>query len=91
MTETISDTRAALSSHLARFRVDGVESEPVVFGEHGRREAVLLSFATFELLCDVAEELVITDRIRERSAADSGDRTALADVACEFGIDLDEF
>jgi PHD/YefM family antitoxin component YafN of YafNO toxin-antitoxin module len=87
MVETSSDARADLSSPLARFRVD---SEPVVFGEHGRREAVLLSFATFELLCDVAEELVITDRIRERSAADSGDQTALADVACEFGVDLDE-
>jgi hypothetical protein len=33
--------------------------------------------------------LVIAERIHERDAADSGQRTSLRDVADEFGIDLD--
>ena len=60
-----------------------------MFGDHRQAEAVLLPYATFELLLDVAEDIAIAERIRERRAADNGNRTSLADVASEFGIDLD--
>jgi len=43
----------------------------------------------FQLLLDVAEDIAIAERIRERDAADTGARTSLAEAAEEFGIDLD--
>jgi hypothetical protein len=87
---TVSDTRRRLTGHVARFRSEGIDAEPVVFGDRRNPDAVLLPYATFALLLDVAEDLVIAERIRERDAADSGRRTPLTDVAAELGIDLDE-
>ena len=90
MPDTISDARANLTSHVARFRAEGLEAEPVVFGDHRQPEAVLLPYETFQLLIDVAEDVAILQRVRERLAADSGERTSLEDVAAELGIDLSE-
>jgi len=86
----ISDARAQLTTHVARFRSEGIDAEPVVFGDHRLPEAVLLPYDTFELLLDVAEDILIGERIRERRAADTGHRTSLADAAAELGIDLDD-
>jgi PHD/YefM family antitoxin component YafN of YafNO toxin-antitoxin module len=90
VTETISDARRNLTVHVARFRKEGLDAEPVIFGDHRQPEAVLLPHATFQLLLDVAEDVAIQERLRERLAADNGNRTALADAAAAFGIDLDE-
>lgn len=90
MPETISDARKHLTGHVARFRAEGLEAEPVVFGDHRQPEAALLPFETFVLLLDVAEDIAIAQRIREREASDTGNRTSLAAAAAEFGIDLDE-
>ena len=87
--ETVSDTRKHLTGHVARFRAEGIEAAPVVFGDRRRPDAVLLPYETFVLLLDVAEDLVIAERIRERAASDNGRRTSLGEVAAEFGIDLD--
>ena len=89
MPETISSAREQLTTHVARFRAEGIDAEPVVFGDHRQAEAVLLPYATFELLLDVAEDIAIAERIRERRAADNGNRTSLSDVASAFGIHLD--
>ena len=72
MTRTISDTRRDLTGHVARFRAEGLDAEPVVFGDHRRPEAVLLPYATFQLLLDVAEDIVIAERLAEHMDADSG-------------------
>lgn len=90
MIETISAARRDLTKHVDRFRRDGLDAEPVVFGDHRKPEAVVVPFETFQLLLDVAEDIAIAERIRERDASDSGVRTSLADAAAEFGIDLDE-
>ncbi len=90
MPDTISDTRKHLTGHVARFRAQGLDAEPVVFGDHRQPEAALLPFETFRLLLDVAEDIAIAQRIREREASDTGDRTSLTEAAAEFGIDLDE-
>ncbi len=90
MPDTISDARANLTSHVARFRAEGLEAEPVVFGDHRQPEAVLLPYETFQLLIDVAEDVAILQRVQERLAADSGARTSLEDVAAELGIDLSQ-
>ena len=89
MVETISNTRENLTTHVARFRESGADSEPVVFGDHRRPEAVLLSYQAFQILLDVAEDAVLAQRIRERDANDSGERLSLVQVANELGIDLD--
>jgi len=88
--DTISDARANLTSHVARFRVEGLDAEPVVFGDHRQPEAVLLPYATFELLLDVAEDIAIAERVRERLAADNRSRRSLAEVASDLGVDLDD-
>lgn len=90
MVETISDARRQLTKHVVRFRKDGLDAEPVVFGDHRKPEAVVVPFELFQLLLDVAEDVAVAERIRERDASDSGARTSLADVAAEFGIDLDQ-
>lgn len=90
MTETISDARRNLTGHVARFRREGLEAEPVIFGDHRQPEAVLLPHATFELLLDLAEDVAIQQRLQDRLAADNGNRTTLAEAASAFGIDLDE-
>lgn len=87
--ETVSDTRKHLTGHVARFREEGVDAAPVVFGDRRHPDAVLLPYETFRLLLDIAEDLVIAERLRERDAADSGRRTTLRDAATELGIDLD--
>ncbi len=90
MVDTISDARTHLTKHVARFRVEGLEATPVVFGDHRRPEAALLPYETFQLLLDLAEDVAIAQRVRERTAADTGNRTSLGEVAAELGIDLDD-
>jgi antitoxin StbD len=89
MPETISEARTRLPAHVRRFREQGLDAEPVVFGVRRQPDAALLPYEMFELLLDVAEDIAIAERIRERDAADGGKRTTLADAAAEFGIDLE--
>jgi hypothetical protein len=90
MPETISGTRQNLTGHVARFREEGLDAEPVIFGDRRQAEAALLPYETFELLLDVAEDVAIAQRIRERLASDSGERTPLGELASELGVDLSE-
>lgn len=88
MPETISEARTRLPAHVRRFRELGMEAEPVILGDRRRPDAALLPYETFELLLDVAEDVAIAQRIRERDASDNGRRTTLVEAAEEFGIDL---
>lgn len=47
-TITTTEARESLSRTLAGFRKSGVNSEPVIFGDHRKREAVVLPFALYE-------------------------------------------
>lgn len=89
MPETISDARQHLTSHVARFRAEGLDAAPLIFGDRRRAEAALIPYEMFELLLEVAEDVAVAQRIRERLDADSGARTSLAAVADELGVDLD--
>ena len=89
MTETISDARAALTTHVARFREEGIDAEPVIFGDRRRPEAALLPYETFVAMMETMEDLAIAERLREREASDTGERVTLAELADELGIDLD--
>lgn len=88
--ETISDARDNLTVHVARFRREGVEAEPVILGNRREPEAALLPYQTFLLLMDIAEDIAIAERIREREATDSGERISLGALADELGIDLNQ-
>ena len=87
---TVSDTRKNLTGHVARFRRDGMDAGAVVFGDRRRPEAVLLPFETFEMLLDVAEDIALAQRVRERAVTDDGVRISLAEAADRFGVDLDD-
>lgn len=89
MVETISGTRELLTSHVARFRESGAQAAPVVFGDHRKPEAVLLSFETFQVLLDIVEDALIHERLRERESNDDGIRYTLDEVASELNINLD--
>lgn len=89
MPDTISNTRANLTGHVKRFREEGLDAEPVVFGDNRRPDAALLPFETFELLLEIAEDIAISQRVRERTATDTGNRTSLDEVAEELDIDLE--
>lgn len=86
--ETISQTRAALTTVVARFRDEGISASPVVFGDHRKPEAVLLSFQTYQILLDIAEDVILTEHVRDRDSRDTGARTTLADLAATLDIDL---
>lgn len=83
--ETISNVRRDLLKYVARFRIEGLNSEPIVFGEHRNAEAVVVPLEMFQLLLDIAEDIAIAERIRERASADTGARSSLAEVAADFG------
>lgn len=89
MPETISEARTRLPAHVRRFREQGLDADPVVLGDRRHPDAALLPYETFKLLLDVAEDVAIAQRIRERDAADDGTRTTLVEAAEEFGIDLE--
>jgi PHD/YefM family antitoxin component YafN of YafNO toxin-antitoxin module len=89
MPETISEARKRLPAHVRRFREQGLDAEPVILGERRHPDAALLPYATFQLLLDVAEDVAIAQRIRERDATDNGNRMTLAEAVAEFGIDLE--
>lgn len=44
MIETISAARRDLTKHVDRFRKQGVDAEPVVFGDRRKAEAVVVPF-----------------------------------------------
>ncbi|MBK5224292.1 MAG: hypothetical protein JJE52_15745 [Acidimicrobiia bacterium] len=43
----------------------------------------------FQMLFDAAEDIAIARRVAERTRSDSGNRTSLAAVAADLGVDLD--
>lgn len=90
MVDTISDARAQLTQHVARFRSEGAEAEPVLFGTHRRPEAALIPYEAYQLLMELAEDAAIAQVVRERTTADTGRRTSLGEIAAELGIDLDQ-
>ncbi|WP_252975204.1 type II toxin-antitoxin system Phd/YefM family antitoxin [Janibacter melonis] len=63
-----SEARAELSRTLDRFRRQGLEAEPLVFGGHRRAEAVVLPFEMYERLIPAIEDIFLAESIRARLA-----------------------
>ncbi|MGI9016126.1 MAG: hypothetical protein ACR2HR_03315 [Euzebya sp.] len=84
---TITETRDRLTKIVAGFR-EREEAEPVVFGNRRTPEAVVIPYDLYELIQDLAEELVIAAQLHERCGADDGTRYSMAEVSAHFGIDI---
>ena len=82
-----AEFRASVPSVLKRFRAEHAAAEPVVFGANRRPEAVVIPYELYAELQPFLEDLEIARVVRERQAA--GPAVDLAEVAGEFGIDLD--
>lgn len=87
---TTTEARRDLTKAVERFRREGPDAEPVIFGSHRKPEAAVIPYRAYELLVELAEEVAVARRVRERDARDSGRRWTLSQVAEEFGVDLDE-
>jgi hypothetical protein len=91
----VIDTATAahnLPRMLARFRAG--QAEPLIFGDDGRPEGVIVSFDKYELLEALATDAELAERARavtqRRVAATPADEYVAADdLAEEFGWDLD--
>ena len=88
-TATITEARDRLTKIVASFRASD-DAEPVVFGDRRTPEAVVIPYELYEMIQDVAEELVIAAQAHERRAVDTGTRYTLPEVAERFGIDVDD-
>lgn len=53
----LSEVRERLSGILARFRRDGQDADPVIFGSHRKPEAIILPYQEFEALIQQRERL----------------------------------
>ena len=84
---SVREARVSLSRLLARFRERGLDAEPVFVGSHRRADAVLLSMALFEELAPVIEDIMASQEIRRRLAADTGTRVSHEELLAELGID----
>jgi PHD/YefM family antitoxin component YafN of YafNO toxin-antitoxin module len=91
----VIDTATAahnLPRMLERFR--GGQPEPLIFGDDGRPEAVVISFEEWERLEALAEDAEQAERARDvtqrRVSTTPPDEYVAADeLAAEFGWDLD--
>jgi DNA polymerase/3'-5' exonuclease PolX len=86
-----AEARDHLSGYLRRFREEGDQADPVVFGSHRKAEGVILSYERYLRLTEVLDELVASEEVREAMRKDTGKRMELADVAREAGFDPAEF
>lgn len=85
-----TEARRELNKTLKRFRAEGPTADPVLFGAHRRPEAVILPYATYEVMQDLIEDAVIAAQVRERDRDDDGKRITVDDLADELGITLEK-
>jgi antitoxin StbD len=57
MTISTTEARTSLSQTLARFRVEGAASEPIIFGDHRKPEGVVLPFELYAQLEDQIDQV----------------------------------
>lgn len=84
---TTTEARSGLTRTLARFRREGADAHPVLFGSHRRPEAVVLPYEAYKLLLDLGEDAAISALVLARDAADDGRRHTLEEIAAEIGLD----
>jgi len=81
----VREARASLSRLLARFREQGLDAEPVFLGAHRKADAVLLAIALFEELAPVIDDVLGSQEVRRRIAADTGKRITQEELVAGLG------
>ena len=85
-----SEARERLGETAARFRREGVNAAPVVFGSHRKPEGVMLSFPLFERLLPALEEIHVALAVQARLANSSATGT-FDELVDELGFERSDF
>lgn len=93
---TLTQVRSLVSQTVNRFRREGITSEPVIFGHHGKPEAVTLPYEMYEALLPAVEEVLLAVTVRARLAgAPSSWNEVLADLSISQedidAVELDKY
>ena len=83
---TSREVRVHFPAALERFRRDGAEAEPIIFGAHRKPEGAVIPFALYERFLELLEDAEIAKIARARAAA--GPATPLEETAAKLGVDL---
>ena len=71
---------------LKRFRKDGIEAQPMVFGSHRKPEAAVIPYEIYERIASIIEDHEIAELVRERSA--EGPTKSMVDLFAKFDVEL---
>lgn len=61
-----SEARSELSAIISRFRKEGKESTPVLFGSHRKPEGVIISFSMWQDILEQIEDIELEKLARDR-------------------------
>ena len=83
MTEVLptNQARAKLNQIAASFDDAGEQAEPVVFGSHRRAQGVIVSWALWQRIAPVVEDVLDAELATERLVRSSGSRLSSDQVA----------
>lgn len=83
---TSAAARKGLPTILKRFREDGIDAQPVVFGSHRKPEAAVIPFELYERIEAIVEDHQIAQIIRDRSA--DGSPEPMDELFAEYDVEL---
>ena len=63
---TLTQARSQMSQTVSRFRLEGIASEPVIFGHHRKPEAVTLPYEMYQALLPAIEKVLLAESMRTR-------------------------
>ena len=71
---------------MKRFRKDGLEAQPMVFGSHRKPEAAVIPYELYERIATIIEDHEIAELVRERST--EGPAEAMDELFVKFDVEL---
>ena len=72
-----SEARSELSAIISRFREEGNESTPVLFGSHRKPEGVIIPFSMWQEILEQIEDIELEKLVRDRIS--DGNKSLLFD------------
>lgn len=89
--QNTSETRADLTKILEGFRKNGKKSLPILFGSHGKSEAVLAPAWLWKKMVDELDDLRLANTVLQRlSSAQPYERVTIEQIRAETGQRLDK-
>ncbi|OAV61808.1 type II toxin-antitoxin system Phd/YefM family antitoxin [Enteractinococcus helveticum] len=83
---TSADARKELPNVLKRFRKDGINARPMVFGSHRKPEAAVIPYELYERIAMIIEDHEIAELVRKRS--DEGPAESMDELFAEYDVEL---